>query len=160
MKDSFTPEEWNTLISAPMMVSYAVAGAAPGGGIAFVKEMKAVADAIYDAGEQYPKGSLIEAVVSQIKANATDQYEGPKQKVSAGEIKEKALEVCRQVNQISQSKASVEESDSYKGWLLAVAQKVAEASKEGSFLGFGGTRVNDSEAAALSEIAAALGRDA
>ena len=58
LKKSFSAEEWNTLMKAPMMVSYAVAGAAPSGGIGFVKEMKAVADAIFDAGEQYPEGVI------------------------------------------------------------------------------------------------------
>jgi hypothetical protein len=157
LKESFTAEEWNTLIRAPMMVSYGVAGAAPSGGIGFVKEMKAVADAIFDAGEQYPEGSLVEAVTSQIKANATDQFEGSKETLSAAEIKERALDVCRQVSLILQSKASVEESDSYKRWLMAVAEKVAEASKEGGFLGFGGERVSEGEMAALSELASSLG---
>lgn len=159
LKDSFTAEEWSTLIKAPMMVSYAVAGAAPSGGIGFVKEMKAVADAIFDAGEQYPEGSLVGDVTSHIKANAADQYEGPKEALSAGEIKERALEVCRQINLILQSKTSVEESDSYRRWLMGVAEKVAEASKEGGFLGFGGTRVSADEAAALSEVADRLGVD-
>lgn len=157
LKDSFTPEEWKTLVRAPMMVGYAVAGAAPSGGIGFVKEMKAIADAIFDAGEQTGTGSLVGAVVDHIKSNATDQYEGPKETVQAAEIKDRVFEVCRQVNLILQSKASNEEADSYKRWLLALAQKVAEASKEGGFLGFGGTRVSDSETAALSELAAALG---
>jgi hypothetical protein len=157
MKENFTAEEWNTLIRAPMMVGYGVAGAAPSGGIGFVMEMKAVADAIFDAGEQYPEGSLVEAVTSQIKANATDQFQGAKETLSAAEIKERALEVCRQVSLILQSKASVEESDSYKRWLMAVADKVAEASKEGGFLGFGGTRVSEGETAALSELASSLG---
>ncbi|HEX5732063.1 MAG TPA: hypothetical protein VF131_04430 [Blastocatellia bacterium] len=157
LKESFSAEEWNTLVKAPMMVSYGVAGAAPSGGIGFVKEMKAVADAIFDAGEQYPESSLVGAVTRQIKANATDGSEGPEETLSAGEIKERALEVCRQVNLILQSKASAEEADSYRGWLMTVAQKVAEASKEGGFLGFGGARVSDSETAALSEIEAALG---
>jgi hypothetical protein len=29
VKDKFTPEEWMSLLKAPMLVSYAVAGAAP-----------------------------------------------------------------------------------------------------------------------------------
>ena len=119
--------------------------------------MKAVADAIFDAGAQYPGGTLVEAVTSQIKANATDQFEGSKETLSAAEIKERALEVCRQVSLILQSKASVEESDSYKRWPMAVAERVAEASKEGGFLGFGGERVSEGETAALSELAASLG---
>jgi hypothetical protein len=157
LKENFTAEEWNTLIRAPMMVSYGVAGAAPSGGIGFVKEMKAVADAIFDAGAQYPEGSLVEAVTSQIKANATDHFQGSRETLSAAEIKERALEVCRQVSLILQSKASVEESDSYKRWLMTVAESVAEASKESGFLGFGGERVSEGETAALSELASSLG---
>ena len=157
LKDSFTAEEWKTLIGAPMMVSYAVAGAAPSGGIGFVKEMKAVADAIFDAGEQAPAGSLVEAVVDQIKANAADRSEGPKETIAAQEVRGRALEACRQVNLILQTKATAADADSYKQWLLTVARKVAEASKEGGFLGFGGVRVNESETAAIDEIAAALG---
>ena len=48
----------------------------------------------------------------------------------------------------------------YKDWLLQIANSVAEASKEGGFLGFGGVHVSDAEKATLSEIAATLGRTA
>src|ERR1044071_6245445 len=109
-KDDFTPQEWATLIKAPMMVSYAVMGAAPSGGIALVKEMKAVADAIVDSGEHAPAGSLIQAVVNEIKMSATDGSHGPKQTIQAGEIKGKAIELCQDVAQILQSKTTDEEA--------------------------------------------------
>jgi hypothetical protein len=38
-----------------------------------------------------------------------------------------------------------------------VAQKVAEASSEGGFLGFGGVQVSDAEKASLADVARALG---
>jgi hypothetical protein len=41
--------------------------------------------------------------------------------------------------------------------LNGLASKVAEASKEGGFLGFGGVQVSDAEKAALAEISSALG---
>jgi hypothetical protein len=40
---------------------------------------------------------------------------------------------------------------------LTAAQNVAEAAKEGGFLGIGGVRVSDAERAALGDIAGALG---
>jgi hypothetical protein len=46
----------------------------------------------------------------------------------------------------------------YKSWLVEIASDVAEASKEGGFLGFGGVAVSDAEKATLSEIANVLGR--
>jgi hypothetical protein len=41
--------------------------------------------------------------------------------------------------------------------LRHVAEKVAEASTEGGFLGFGGVRVTDAEKASIAEVAQALG---
>jgi hypothetical protein len=40
---------------------------------------------------------------------------------------------------------------------VSVGQKVAEAAKEGGFLGFGGTLVSDQEAATVREVSTALG---
>ena len=156
-KDDFTPHEWATLIKAPMMVSYAVMGAAPSGGIGMVKEMKAVADSIVDSGEHAPAGSLIQTVVNDIKMNATDESHGSKETIPAGEIKGRAIELCRDVAQILQSKTTSEEAHGYKLWLLSVGKSVAEAAKEGGFLIFGGTQVSDSETEALTEVASALG---
>lgn len=156
-KDDFTPQEWTTLIKAPMMVSYAVMGAAPSGGIGLVKEMKAVADSIVDSGEHAPAGSLIQAVVNEIKMNAKDGSHGMKETIPAGEIKGRAIELCREVAQVLQSKTTEEEAHGYKLWLLSVGKSVAEAAKEGGFLFFGGTQVSDREMEALTEVASALG---
>jgi hypothetical protein len=49
------------------------------------------------------------------------------------------------------------EVDAYKSWLMAIAVQVANASKEGGFLGFGGTRVSGGEQAALERLATTLG---
>ncbi len=54
-------------------------------------------------------------------------------------------------------KASPAEADAYKAMLVGVAQKAAEASKEGGFLGFGGVRVSDAEHAFISEVKKAVG---
>jgi hypothetical protein len=48
----------------------------------------------------------------------------------------------------------------YKRWLLSLAQKTAEASKEGGFLGVGGTLVSDEETHAVDNLASALGMSA
>jgi hypothetical protein len=40
----------------------------------------------------------------------------------------------------------------YKMWLTSIAKKVAEASKEGGFLGMGGTLVSQNEEEALKEL--------
>ncbi|MDX6696459.1 MAG: hypothetical protein QOF02_4062 [Blastocatellia bacterium] len=156
-KDKFTTEEWRSLIKAPMLVSYAVAGAAPSGEDGFIQEMSAVADAIIAGGEQAAKDSLLEAVVADILANAQDELRGPTESISVKEIKDRALDNCRSAAAIAQAKAGAEEADEYKRWLLAVAERVAAAAKEGGFFGFGATQVSESETATINEIANALG---
>ena len=53
------------------------------------------------------------------------------------------------------AKATDDEQAAFKGWLMDVAQKTAEASKE-SPLGILGKRVSDKEQDALDEIQEAL----
>ncbi|HEY0406841.1 MAG TPA: hypothetical protein VGC89_14005 [Pyrinomonadaceae bacterium] len=159
-KDNFTTEEWQSLIKAPMLVSYAVAGAAPSGEDGFIQEMSAVADAIIEGGRQAAKSSLLEAVVADIIANAQDELRGPTETISVSESKSRALDNCRHVVAILQTKASAEEGAEYKRWLLAVAQRVAAAAKEGGIFGFGAKQVSESETATINEIATALGTEA
>jgi hypothetical protein len=45
-----------------------------------------------------------------------------------------------------------DESANYGTWVTGIAQAVAEAAKEGAFLGFGGKRVSEGEAALLAEL--------
>jgi hypothetical protein len=66
---------------------------------------------------------------------------------------------------VNESKQSVEivtkhaPSDvaAYKQWLMDIAQGVANAAKEGGFLGFGGERVSEGERQTLSLLSEALG---
>jgi hypothetical protein len=53
-------------------------------------------------------------------------------------------------------KASAEEVETYKRFVLTVAEAAAGAHREGGFLGVGGKNVSEGERAALDEIAAAL----
>jgi hypothetical protein len=55
------------------------------------------------------------------------------------------------------SKASSAEAEAYRQMLVGVAERAAEASKEGGFLGFGGVRVSDKEQAFITEVKAASG---
>jgi len=44
----------------------------------------------------------------------------------------------------------------FKNWLRQISQHVAEAAKEGGFLGIGGVTVSEAEKATLTEISSAL----
>jgi len=60
------------------------------------------------------------------------------------------------VNDLLKRRVKPEEADEFKKWLLAIGQRVAEASNEGGIFGFGGERVSDAEKNVLRQIAFAL----
>jgi hypothetical protein len=61
----------------------------------------------------------------------------------------------RQASALLDAKASGD-AVAYKTWLGKISQGVAEAAKEGGFLGIGGVPVSDAEKATLAEISSAL----
>jgi hypothetical protein len=56
-----------------------------------------------------------------------------------------------------EKKATPEEATETKQWLTKIAQATAEATKEGGFLGFGGTLVSEEEKAAIANVTSTLG---
>lgn len=156
VKDKFAPEEWNSLLKTPMLVSYAVAGAAPSGEKDFIREMSAVADAVIEGGQRSKKDSLLGAVVADILANADDEQHGQTEKLSVKDVKDRALENCRTIAGLLQTKVGAEEADEYKRWIIAVAHRVAAAAKEGGIFGFGGTQVSGDEVTIINEIGEAI----
>lgn len=55
------------------------------------------------------------------------------------------------------AKGSAADVENYKQLLMSVAQRTAEAAKEGGFLGIGGVAVSDQEKAMLDKIRQAIG---
>jgi hypothetical protein len=70
--------------------------------------------------------------------------------------KDALIEVIKAAVGAIQSKSPAE-AESYKAWLTSVAARVAQASKEGGFLGIGGTQVSAEEQDALKQLAEVLG---
>jgi hypothetical protein len=157
VKDKFTPEEWKSLLKTPMLAAYAVAGAAPSKQEDFVREIGALAEGIIEGEGGAAKGSVLEAVIADIYANADDDERGQTEKLSVDEIKGRALEACRAVDELLQGKVSAEEAYEYKRWVLVVSEKVAAAAKEGGLFGFGGEQISGSEIATINEIGEAIG---
>ncbi|WP_315784899.1 hypothetical protein [Fischerella sp. JS2] len=50
------------------------------------------------------------------------------------------------------AKVTTAQASAFKSWVLSIAEKVANAVKEGGFLGIGGKRVSDSEASMLKKL--------
>lgn len=151
-KDTFTPTEWDLLRQAPFMTGLVVVAASPSGPIGLLKESAATAKMVMQELAEC-KTELMQSLATDLKATMQaaklDSHD-------PATVRAKALEACRQAAAVVNAKASAEEAAEYKSWLNTLAKRVAEASKEGGFLGFGGTLVSAEEEAALRDIAAAL----
>ncbi len=66
-------------------------------------------------------------------------------------------ERLREAATLVDEKATPEESETYKKFVLTVAEAAAGAHKEGGFAGIGATKVSEEERAALDDIASTLG---
>ena len=159
-KSSFTPEEWTRLLEAPMMAGMAVSAAEPSGLFGMLKESFATGKLLVQAKTDASTNALIKAVAADYETaeGRKAASEGLRARLGGGqpgEIKTKTLDALRQVSALLAAKAP-EDAAAFKAWLAHISQSVAEAAKEGGFLGFGGIQVSEAEKATLAEIATAL----
>jgi hypothetical protein len=160
-KQSFTPEEWTKVLESMMLAGMAVSAAEPSGWWGTIKEAFASRSAI---GSKAQSNELISAVIAELEmAEGRSVIQEALRKRVAGaqpaEVVQRSLDTLREVSAILDAKAP-DEAAAFKAWLGGISQKVAEASMEGGFLGFGGVRVSDAEKATLADIAKALGTTA
>jgi len=160
-KSNFTSDEWKLLLESVMMAGIAVTEADPNGLWGMLRESTASARALVQAQLDPRSGPLIKAVVGDFQ---TPQG----QSIAAGGLNEKlagrspaernaqCIETLREAGALIDSKAP-DDAPAFKGWLRDISQHVAEASKEGGFLGIGGVLVSDAEKATLTQISSALG---
>jgi hypothetical protein len=146
-KADFTEEEWKTILEAPPSAGLVVILSDRGGSI---RETFSMAKAYTEARQQHGESELLDEIAAA-KPEMDRTRAG-----SPDELKQHNLDNVRQGVALLQAKATEEEVAEYKKFILGLAEKVAEARKEG-FMGLSGERVSDAERAAISEIEAALG---
>jgi hypothetical protein len=152
-KNDYNAEEWKAIASAPVAAGMFITLADASGPVGIAKEAMAVGRAITDAAQ----GQAPEIV----KAIATSMKDSGRPETPDIPISNRAKSKLALTNTIKSAVDAVErhsptEVEPYKAWLAAVARKVAEASKEGGFLGMGGTLVSQKEEDALEELKAVL----
>lgn len=153
-KADYDQEEWELIALLPTRVSFAVMISGTPGPIQVVHETGVFAKHVI---EQHDGNELVEAVVTLYRTDKEAPKAAAPQKETMATYRDEALAACRRVSDILATKSTPEEADGYKQWVVGLGRKVAEASKEGSFLGIGGTRVSAEEQATLSDAATALG---
>ena len=160
-KASFTADEWNQVLGGVFMAGFAVTATDPSGLWGLLKETFASGRALIEVKSNPNASELSKAVVSDMensegRSAAQEFVKGRLRGAKRDEIKQRAIDALRSAAAIVDQKAP-SDTAAYKAWLLLIAKNVAEASKEGGFLGFGGVAVSEAEKATLAEIAAALG---
>jgi hypothetical protein len=141
-KADFTEEEWKDVLQGPPTAGMIVAMAQRGGSF---RETISMAKAYGEARKEHGESELLDEIASTKPEVDRTRYP------SAEEQREHGLEHLRDTIGLLEQKATPEEMEEYRRFVLTLAQRVAEAHKEG------GERVSEAETAAIAEIAEALG---
>jgi hypothetical protein len=141
-KADFTSEEWEVVLEGPPSAGMIVVTAQRGG---IFRETIAMAKAYAEARKQHGESELLDEIVSAKPEIDRTRYH------SAEELKESGLRHLRDAVELLERKASPEELEDYRRFVLNLADKVANAHREG------GEAVSPAERAAIQEIAASLG---
>jgi hypothetical protein len=141
-KSAFTEEEWQAVLEGPPIAGMLVVTAERGGSF---RETFALAKAYAAAREQHGESELLDEIVS-----AKPEFDRHKYG-SADQLQQSGPERLREAVGVLESKATPQEVDDYRGFVLALAKRVTAAHKEH------GESVSPNEQAAIDAVAASLG---
>jgi hypothetical protein len=151
-RQDFSEEEWARIRRAPLVAGLAISLADPGGPIEVAKETMA---SLRSATLPPSQEELLASVALDVQALAQHRQN------PLGDFKprsgQQVLEELRGVNEIVTAKATPEEVEAFRRWLVAAAQSAADAAKEGGFMGFGAEQVSAGEKQMLDQVRAVLG---
>ena len=141
-KAAFAPEEWTTVLEGPSTAGMIVITAAHGGTF---RETIAMSKAYTEARAEHGESELLDEIVSAKPKVDHTRYHSPE------ELKDHGLGQLRDAMALLESKATAEERDDYRRFVITLANKVAAAHREH------GQSVSPEETAAIEQITEALG---
>jgi hypothetical protein len=145
-KGDFSEQEWKQVLEGPTSAGLTVIASDRGGSI---RETFSMAKAYADARQEHGESELLDEIVAAKPEMDRTRAPSPEQ------LKEHSLQNIRDAVEILKGKATEDEVAEYRKFVVGLAERVAEARKEG-FLGLSGERVSDAERAAIAEIETAL----
>jgi hypothetical protein len=140
-KADFTEQEWKLVLEGPPTAGTIVATAQRGGTF---REALAMGKAYTDARKQHGASELLDEIVSARPQVDHSRFSSPE------ELKEHGLQLLRDAVAVLESKATPEEVDAYKRFVVSLAERVAAAHREE------GATVSPAEQSALDDISATL----
>ena len=155
-QEAFTSDEWNLLRLAPSLIAGGVSAADPSGNVGSLKEATAGASGVSEAFKAH---GTLELFASLAGDRSIPGMPDPKSMLGEGSREQQlqnfrsaVLQRVKSAVDLVAAKGSPAEADAYRQMLVAVAEKAAEAAKEGGFLGFGGVRVSDREHSFIADV--------
>ena len=142
-KADFTPEEWQTVLEGPPTAAMIVVTAQRGGTF---RETLSIAKGYVGARQQHGESELLDEIVSARPELDHTRYHSPE------ELKQHGLQHLRDAVGLLERKATPAQLDAYKSFVLSLADKVANAHREGG----SAEAVSEAERAAIAEITTAL----
>ena len=140
-KSDFTPEEWELVLEAPPSAGLIVVTAQRGGSL---RETIAMAKAYVEARQHHGDSELLDEIVAAKPERDHTRYR------SADELKQHGLQHLRDAIALLTQKATPAEVEDYRQFVITLANKVANAHRQG------GKAISDAEQAALDEITSNL----
>jgi hypothetical protein len=144
-KAAFNAEEWPVIVNAPYLTAMVVIAASRGGRM---RETLAIAEA-YASARQHYTGELLQQILT-----TSPSFDPTTPAHSGDELHDEALTTLRRAVSLLARSATETEVNTYKRFVYYLAETVARAHREGSFLGIGGQEISEAEQALLDEIAA------
>jgi hypothetical protein len=139
---AFAPEEWTLVLEGPPTAGMIVVTASHGGTF---RETIAMSKSYAEARSEHGDSELLDEIMSAKPKVDHTRYHSPE------ELRDSGLGHIRDAMALLESKATAEELDDYRHFVLTLANKVASAHREH------GQDVSPAEAEAIQQITAALG---
>jgi len=145
VRAKYSPVQWDTVRLAPVAAAHMVITADKSGPVGAIKEISAATGAISDAAKAASPASLLGLAFDH------DFTVEELTKFTKSRTPDDALATVRDAI-ASVERNSPADAPTYRQLVADVATKVANASKEGGILGFGGVAVSPAEQAALDQL--------
>ena len=146
-KAKYTADQWDDVRLGAAAVAVRVMGASPSGLVGASKEVVALGKALAESRKDAGPTSILN-LACESAPGIEDYKKLPEDGPGLVDVARRALQAV--------ATKSPADAVRYGKMLVDAATRVAEASKEGGFLGIGGTRVSGQEQQAIDEIRAAV----
>ena len=146
-KSAFTPDEWDALTDAPLLITAAIFAVGEHGPISMLKEASASARSISRPGERGVANELIGQIVAEANTKETraelKEHRGPTPQAAV----ESVMRDLEPAAAAMKAKLPAEEAAQVGAWFVAIAEAVAQSAKT----------VNPDEGATIEKLAGLFG---